>query len=174
MVSLHSGWALDPLPGILIRRPCDDRDKCAEWCSYEPRDTRDFGQAPEARREAYNRLSLRTSEEGINPVDTLVSGFRFQNTFLLFSSHQFSVICWNYRSCRKLLCKLCIMPPLGFSEGGTSHRWSGGQRTAERRASSGVTCPQDTDPQLPRQEGAGAHLTALLHVDWGSKPFNSH
>lgn len=45
--------------------------------SYKPKDSRDFLQTIEARREAQNRFFLRTSEEDINPTDTVTLGFSF-------------------------------------------------------------------------------------------------
>lgn len=57
------------MPGILIGRSCDNRDRGAERSSYKPGGAKDGQQTPEAGREAWDRFPLRTSKEGINPAD---------------------------------------------------------------------------------------------------------
>lgn len=48
-------------------------DKDAEGCRYKPGGAKRCQPTPEARREAWNRFSLGTAEEGVNPTNTLIS-----------------------------------------------------------------------------------------------------
>lgn len=48
-------------------------DKDAEGYSYKPGGAKYHQQTPEARREAQNRFSLGTAEEGLSPTNTLIS-----------------------------------------------------------------------------------------------------